>query len=131
MIFYFNLAKIYAPVIFDFGQFATVNSSWNVFHLINGKSLCQKFCEFFSARLLKYYYLNMKQLTMLSLLKSGISWTLFKYNVLLTSGYRNSTNNINKVNSINRSSHAVVFLGKGVKYAANLQENTHADVWFQ
>ena len=35
-----------------------------------------------------------------------------------------------------RSSHPDVFLGKGVlkvfwKYAANLQENTHAEVWFQ
>ena len=33
---------------------------------------------------------------------------------------------------INRSSHQEVFLGKGVqKYAANLQENTHAEVRFQ
>ena len=31
-----------------------------------------------------------------------------------------------------RSSHPEVFLGKGLwKYAANLQENTHAKMWFQ
>ena len=31
-----------------------------------------------------------------------------------------------------RSSHLEIFLGKGFqKYAANLQENTHAEVWFQ
>ena len=46
---------------------------------------------------------------------------------------------INVMNSVMRSSHSKVLLGKGVenvlkrfwKYAANLQENTHAEVQLQ
>ena len=54
---YFNLAKVYAPVIFDSGQHAKVYSSRNACHLVIRYSLCKKFRKFFSSRnflLLKY-----------------------------------------------------------------------------
>ena len=47
---YFNLAKICAPVIFDYDQFGKVYSSGNVCHLVIRESLCQNFCEFFSSQ---------------------------------------------------------------------------------
>ena len=47
---HFNLAKVYALVIFDSCQFARVYSSRHVRHLVIRQSLCEKFREFFSSR---------------------------------------------------------------------------------
>ena len=45
---YFNLAKVFAPVIFDSSQFTKVYSSQNVCHAVIRESLCES--EFFSSR---------------------------------------------------------------------------------
>ena len=47
---YVNLAKVYALVIFDSGQFMKVYFSRNVCHLVICETLSQKFREFFSSR---------------------------------------------------------------------------------
>ena len=47
---YFNLAKIYAPLIFDYDQFRKICSLGNVCHLVIHESLCQNFCKFFSSQ---------------------------------------------------------------------------------
>ena len=54
---YFNITKVYSPVIFDSGQFAKVYSSRNVCHRVIRESLYQKLRVLFSSRkflLLKY-----------------------------------------------------------------------------